>query len=162
VQISRQSIQWIVGVAVVLPVVMLVAAPAVALFTHERGVLPERAHVRMLAEQVENAWHDATPKPLRYVGGVGGDLADGVLTYAYSQPERLPDVPEWRSSRIAEYGMAFVCFAEDTRCITDSNTIASHTSASRRIETRIVRDFLGIAGKPYDYVIVIVPPGSPF
>jgi hypothetical protein len=134
---------------------MLIAAPAVALVMHERGILPEQAHVRMLADQVEVAWHDVTTQPLRYVGG---DLADGVLTYVHSRPELLPNIPEWHAKRVREFGIAFVCFADDAECITASSNIADRNPASRKIETRLVRNYLGIPGHPRDYAIFIVPP----
>jgi hypothetical protein len=157
VNISRQSIRWIVGSAVAIPLLMLIAAPGIALVIHERGMPPEQAQIRMLAEQVEHAWHDATPRPLRYVGG---SLADGVLTYVRSRPEQLPNIPEWHAKRVTEYGVALVCFAEDSECIATSNGIASRNPASRKIETQLVRSFFGIPGQPQDYVIFIVPPNA--
>jgi hypothetical protein len=155
VQIPSQTIRWVVGSAVALPLAMLIAAPAVALVVHARGMPPEQVHARMLAEQVENAWHDTTTKPLRYVGG---DLAQGVLTYVRSRPKLLPTVPELYRKRVTEYGIAFVCFAENSACITESNKFANHDPASRKIETQLARSYLGIPGLPHDYVIFIVPP----
>ena len=157
VQIPRPSVRWIVGSAVVLPLVILIAAPAIALVLHERGIPPELAHARMLTEQVQNAWHDATVRPLRYVGG---DVADGVAAYAQSRPQLLSDFPQWHTKRVMESGMALVCFAEDSDCIAASKTIASGNPNSRQIETQLVRYYLGIPGQPQQYVIFIVPPAS--
>jgi hypothetical protein len=157
VQTPRPSVRRIVGSAVVLPLVILIAAPAIALVLHERGIPPELAHARMLTEQVQNAWHDATAKPLRYVGG---DVADGVAAYAQSRPQLLSDFPEWHTKRVMESGMALVCFAEDSDCIAAFSTIASGNPNSRQIETQLVRYYLGIPGQPQRYVIFIVPPAS--
>jgi hypothetical protein len=162
VQIPRPIVRWAVAAAVVFPLIMLAAAPGVALVLHERGIPPEQAHVRMLAEQVENAWQGATTKPLRYVGG---DLADGVLTYVHSRPELLPDLPRWSATRVSRwrvrrYGVALVCFAEDSGCITASSRIASRNAASRQIETQLVRSYLSIPGQSQRYVIFIVPPDA--
>jgi Dolichyl-phosphate-mannose-protein mannosyltransferase len=158
VQISHPAVRGILGFAVGLPLVMLIAAPGVALVAHERGIPPEQAQIRLLAEKVDNAWQDATPKPLRYVGG---DLADGVLTYVNSRPELLPDSAQRQLSLIMEYGAVFVCFEEESACITESNRIASQNPASRKIETQLSRSFFGIPGQPQGYVIFIVPPNAP-
>lgn len=157
VQTPHPFVRWIVGSAVALPLVMLFAAPGVALVFHGRGIPPEQTHTRMLAEQVENAWHDATTSPLRYVGGDGG-LADGVLTYVQSRPELLPELQHRHTNRLAEYGVALVCFAEESACIAASSRIASRNPASLKIETQLVRNYQGVPGQPQRYVIFIVPP----
>ncbi len=157
IQIPRPMFRWIVGSAIAFPVAMLIVAPAIALVIHVRGVPPENAHARLLAAQVDSAWHEATPKPLHYVGG---DLADGVLTYINSRPELLPNIAEWHAKHVAELGAAFVCYADDLECITASSSTASQNPASRRIETQLVRSFFTIPGQPHDYVIFIVPPDA--
>ena len=157
VKIARPSVLWILGFAVTLPLGVLIAAPAVALALHVRGIAPELAHLRMLAEQVQNAWHDTTTRPLRYVGG---DLADGVATYAKSRPQVLSDFPQWHTKRVAQSGIALACFAEDSDCIAASSSVASESPKSRQNETQLVRSYLGIAGRPQRYVIFIVPPSS--
>ena len=157
VQIPHPVVRRIVGCAVAFPIAMLIAAPAIALVIHVRGVPSENAHIRILAERVESAWHDATTKPLRYVGG---DLADGVLTYVHSRPEILPDLPDWHAKRVTEYGVALVCFADNPACIEPSSAIASRNPESRTIETQITRSFLGIPGEPRSYVVFIVPPDA--
>lgn len=157
VEIPHPVVRRIVGCAVAFPIAMLIAAPAIALVIHARGVPSENAHIRILAERVESAWHDATTKPLRYVGG---DLADGVLTYVHSRPEILPDLPDWHAKRVTEYGVALVCFADNPACIEPSSAIASRNPESRTIETQITRSFLGIPGEPRSYVVFIVPPDA--
>ena len=136
---------------------MLMAAPAIALVIQGRGVPSENAHIRILAERVESAWHNATTKPLRYVGG---DLADGVLTYVHSRPEILPDLPDWHAKRVTEFGVALVCFARTMPCGERSTAIASRNQEMRTIETQITRSFLGIPGEPRSYVVFIVPPDT--
>ncbi len=51
------------------PLVMLVAAPAIAFAIFERGLPPELTESKALAEKVGAAWHSVTEAPLRYVGG---------------------------------------------------------------------------------------------
>jgi Dolichyl-phosphate-mannose-protein mannosyltransferase len=155
VQISRPSMAWVIGAAVAFPLLMLIAAPGVALTLHELGIPPEHAHTRMLARQVEAAWHNTTAKPLRYIGG---DLADGVLSYTSSRPNLLPNLSQSQAKRVTEYGVALVCFAEDSGCVDTSSGIATRNPASQRIETQLERTYFGIAGQPQSYVIFIVPP----
>ncbi len=131
------------------------AAPGVALFRQWLGVPPELAHSRMLAEQVEKNWQDATTSPLRYVGG---DMADGVLTYARSRPELMLDFPPGNKKRIVESGIALVCAADDAYCVTASANVANANPQSRKIETQLVRSLLGIPGEPQSYIIFIIPP----
>lgn len=155
VKLSAVAVRGIVGAAVVLPFLMLAAAPAVAIAFHIRGIAPELAQARMLSAEVERAWRETTAKPLHYVGGA---LANAVLAYAPSRPQPLPDFPDWHTKRVAEFGIVLVCFAEDAGCIATSGEIAVRDPQSRRIEPELVRNYFGIAGPPQRYVIFIVPP----
>jgi hypothetical protein len=154
-KIARPPVRLIVGTAIAFPLVMLALAPAIAVTLHVIGIAPEQAHGRMLAEQVEAAWQETTPRPLRYVGG---DMADSVLTYASSRPEPLPDSSRFQAARIADSGVAMTCLAEDAACIASSNEIAARSPASRIIETQLTRRYRGIAGPTQRYSIFIVPP----
>jgi hypothetical protein len=92
--------------------------------------------------------------PLRFVGGAG-DLAYGVASYAADRPRVLTDMPPPDAAELAHSGMTIVCFAEDAAC---RDTVNAKDATGRRIETEIVRNFLGFPGKPQRYTIVIVPP----
>lgn len=70
VRITRLSVRWIVGIAILLPWAMLPVAPAVALIAFKRGLPPQLTQTRMLAERVEVAWRTATSEPLKYAGGM--------------------------------------------------------------------------------------------
>ena len=155
IELPQASIRWIAGLAVASPPLLLIAAPAVAVVHQLQGMPPEITQTRMLAARVENAWRNTTPKPLHYVGG---NLAEGVLTYVRSRPELLPDFPQWHSKRVAEAGIALVCYSDDASCIASSREIANENPQSRSVDTRLSRSFLGIAGQPQNYVIFIVPP----
>jgi hypothetical protein len=98
-KIPRPPVQLIVGTAIGFPLSCTPFAPAAALAIQISGIGPEQAHGRMLAKQVEAAWQEATPVPLRYIGG---DMANSVLTYAESRPEPLPDSSRYQSARIAD------------------------------------------------------------
>lgn len=162
-EIRRLNFCWIVSSAVALPFVVLFAAPGVALVSEELGIPPLRAHIHKLAGEVELAWHDTTAKPLRYVGGDKA-LADGVAAYAKSNPQVVAGLPQNDSKRLNEFGEALVCYtdnprhAEDHACRAKSKAAASRNPASREIQTKIARSYLGIAGKPQGYIIYIIPP----
>ncbi len=141
----------ILATAIVLPLVMLVASPVIAVIAQRQGPPPQTAHAGSLATEVERLWHETTPQPLRFVGG-NGDLADGVITYATDRPRVLADTPPPDAAELARSGQVIVCFAEDSACR------GSAPAAARRIETEIVRNFLRFPGKPRRYTIFIVPP----
>jgi hypothetical protein len=147
----------ILAACVALPLFMLIAAPAIAIKVQRSGPAPEAAHAQLLANQVERAWHETTPQPLRYVGGAG-DLADGVISYAADRPRALPDLPQPRDAELAKSGMALVCFAADANCRQAADGLRARIGPSRRIESEIVRNYFGFPGKPRRYTIFIVPP----
>ena len=95
VLLSPQAIQFrplqmsrILYAALVLPSAMLIAAPAVALAVHlAGGKLIAAAQGLLLATEVERAWHEVTPEPLRFVGC---DVSDAVIAYAHERPRAMP------------------------------------------------------------------------
>jgi hypothetical protein len=143
-----------------LPLLLLIAAPGIALLVHERGLAPKQTHTEKLAEQVEQAWHSLTEKPLRYVGG-DADLAYGVISYAHDRPQALPGLPQPTEARLRNRGAVLLCYAEDTGCTVPSSRIASENPASLKIETKLERNYLGVSGASQSYVIFIVPPQQP-
>jgi len=138
---------------VALPLIMLFAAPVIAVMAHRAGPAPAAAHARVLAGRVERAWHDVTPQPLRYVGG-DAEIAYDVVAAAAERPRALPNMQAPSEAELMRSGMALVCFAEDVGC----SRAAARAPASRRIETEILRNYLKLPGKPQRYTIVIVPP----
>jgi 4-amino-4-deoxy-L-arabinose transferase-like glycosyltransferase len=174
--IGRQSILM---VAAAEPLVMLVAAPVIALAIHRAGVTPPAAHGRLLAAETEHAWRQATSEPLRFVGC---DVADEVIAYAQDRPHPLPwrsfeghvadevyaDAHNWprtsqgasepSDAQLAESGMALVCSADSADWVEAAAAKAAKDPASRRVDVEIKRTFLGTPGRPQRYVIFIVPP----
>ena len=169
----------ILSVAIAVPLVMLVAAPLVAVAIHRAGVTPPAAaHERLLAAEAERAWHQATPQPLRFVGC---DMADEVIAYARDRPRSLPmrlfrgniadqmyaDAYDWppmpggtmqSDTQFVHAGMALVCLADETGWVNAAVAQAARNPDSRRIDIEIARNFLGIPGEPQRYVIFIIPP----
>jgi 4-amino-4-deoxy-L-arabinose transferase-like glycosyltransferase len=144
----------ILAAAVAIPLAMLLAAPAIAIIAQRSGPLPASAQAALLAGEVERLWYQTTPLPLRYVGGAG-DLADGVATYAADRPHVLTDIPPPDAAALKRSGEVIVCFAEDTGC---RDKGAATAATRRRVESEIVRNFLGFPGKSQRYTIFIVPP----
>jgi 4-amino-4-deoxy-L-arabinose transferase-like glycosyltransferase len=180
VQMRPGTVCTILGAALALPLAMLVAAPAVALAIHLRGVTPPTAQSRLLSAEVERAWHRATPQPLRYVGC---NAASQVITYAQDRPRPLPmrsyngnvadqiyaDVKGWpkiagepalTDAELARSGVAFACFptTDQSGWIEVAAIEAARNPSSQRLDIDLTRDYLGIPGKPQHYVIFIVPP----
>jgi len=144
----------ILAAAVAIPLAMLVAAPAIAIIAQRSGPLPASAQAALLAGEVERLWYQTTPLPLRYVGGAG-DLADGVATYAADRPHVLTGMPPPDAAALKRSGEVIVCFAEDAGC---RDKGAATAATRRRVESEIVRNFLGFPGKSKRYTIFIVPP----
>ncbi len=155
VEISSKWTRRILGSAVVLPLVILLAAPAVAVITHRVGNLPISAHSRLLSMRVDRAWHEITDQPLRYVDG---DVAYSVALYAPDRPRPLPDLPPISDMVLKRDGLAFVCVYEDERCIGDLAARYHTEPDSRRSEVVLRREFFGQPGRPQRYAILIVPP----
>ncbi len=138
---------------VAVPVAMLMASPLVAFIAHRNGPSANSAQAHLLARQAEEAWHQATPQPLRFVGGEA-DLAYGVVTFAAARPRALTDMPPPPADELARAGSLWVCFAEGGAC----KSKAAASPGSRIVESTIVRGFFGRLGEPQRYTIVIVPP----
>jgi hypothetical protein len=140
--------------AIVVPLVMLLAAPAIAVIVHRNGPQPAAAQGQLLAAQVERVWTQATQQPLRYVGG-DAEIAYSVAAYAYDRPHALPGLPPPDATRLRQSGMVLICFAEDTGCV---SLARAHNPDGGVMTTEIWRHYWGMPGKPQRYNIVIVPP----
>jgi len=159
---GRAATVRIVALAIAFPLVMLLAAPLIAGAIHRAGVAPSAAHARLLAQQVALAWHEMTDRPLPFVGGESR-LAYGVAFYlpgTAAFPDLDPRYAPWIDpARLARAGVALVCPAADHACI---GKIEAHAGATgQRREVELVRHYLGFAGPPARYLIIIVPPQPP-
>ncbi len=171
--------QALLAVVTAEPVVMLIAAPVIALAIHRAGVPPAAAHGRLLAAQTEQAWRQMTMEPLRYVGC---DMADEVIAYAQDRPRPLPwrsvggrvadetyaEAHNWPSmaqrdaelsdAALARSGMALVCSVDRPDWLQAAVAKSAGDPASRRIDVELTRTFMGFAGRPHRYVIFLLPP----
>jgi len=146
----------LLGLAIAVPLVVLVASPAIAWFTRDKGQ-PAEVQGRLLAAEVDRDWHNLTPEPLAFVGG-DADLAYAVVTWSRSRPRALPGMPAPPAAELSRDGFVIVCFAEDTGCKNNAAARAAEFPRHRVIESTILRGFWGKLGQPQGYTINLVPP----
>ncbi|MGN6569908.1 MAG: glycosyltransferase family 39 protein [Pseudolabrys sp.] len=146
----------LIGLAVAVPLVMLIASPAIAWFTRDKAQ-PAEAQGKLLAQEVDRDWRNLTPEPLRFVGG-DADLAYAVVTWSADRPRALTDMPAPPAAALKRAGSAIVCFVEETGCKSKAAELAAGTPRSRVVESTIVRGFFRSLGKPQSYTITLIPP----
>jgi hypothetical protein len=144
------------GLAIALPLIMLVASPAIAWFTRDKA-RPAEAQGKLLAQEVDRDWRNLTPEPLRFVGGEA-DLAYAVVTWSADRPRALTDMPLPPAAVLKRAGRVVVCFAEDSGCKSKAAALAAVTPGSRVIESTIMRAFFRSLGKPQGYTITLIRP----
>jgi hypothetical protein len=154
VRLSAADTRRLLVGAVAVPLVMLIAAPFIAIQVQRSGPQPAAAHAQLLAAQIESAWHEGTLLPLRFVGG-DAEIAYDVTAAAVDRPRARPGLLAPNEAELTKAGMVLVCFAEDLGCV---HAAEKRAPKARRIESDIQRNYFGIAGKPQRYTILIVPP----
>jgi hypothetical protein len=159
VPIGIGDMQRVLGVALLLPFVVVALSPAIAHFTASAGK-PAQAQQALLAAQVEREWHTMTPQPLRFVDG-DMDIAYGVITHAADRPHALPGLPPPPADTLKRDGVAFVCLADDSTCVARAKAAAQSNPAHRIVDSTIFRSGTGRTTPPQRYTIVLVPPASP-
>jgi hypothetical protein len=159
ITVGRRQTVYAAAFAAVLPLILLAAAPLIAFAIHRGGDLkPSAAQASLLAERVAQVWRESTERPLRLVGGEP-DLAYGTAFYLPGRPTPVPAIEvvgQSAQARIARDGVALVCLAADQPCRAAAERVAG--PGSRRVEVELARRFLGVAGRPARYLIVVIPP----
>jgi hypothetical protein len=155
--VSVLDTRRMLGLALVVPLIVLIASPVIAINVQHSGPAPAAAHAQQLAAEIERAWHEMTPVPLRFVDG-DPDLAYGIGAYALGRPRALPGMPAPGEAELKRGGLVMVCFADDAVCRAAVAPRAAGVAGSRTIETEIVRNYWRWPGQPRRYSIVILPP----
>src|SRR5260370_20049295 len=88
VGVSRRAALWLLGFAIVFPLLMVAASPVIAIVIHREGVPNYATHYRLLAAAVDRAWRETTGKPMRYFGSYTNVL-NGVSFYLKDRPSTL-------------------------------------------------------------------------
>lgn len=159
VSVSRAAAVRLLALAIGFPVLMALAAPAIAIYIHREGVPNYATHYRLLAAAIDKVWHEATGKPLRYLGSYT-NIVNGVSFYSADHPHTL-DIVDGRTTpwsdpaSVAREGIALVCPEPEPICMEKLNARAG--SAPRHAVT-LSRRHLGVADTPVRYIIVVLPP----
>jgi 4-amino-4-deoxy-L-arabinose transferase-like glycosyltransferase len=157
ITIARRDARGILALAVAVPVVSLIASPAIAIAIHKvQSVKPHALHGRMLAMRVDKAWAAATSQPLRFVDGIA-DLAFEVAAYSRYKPRALVEMPPIKQAKIAQSGKVYVCNV-DTDCARNVLATASHEPTTQSMSFYIARDHFIWSGASQGYQIVVFPP----
>jgi len=159
--VNRTAAIALLTLAVVLPLLMLVASPVIALVIHRQGVPNYSSQYRLVAEAVERAWRAQTDRPLRIFGsyrnivdGANFYIASRPATFAITDPQRTPWVD---ADRIERDGMAIVCPVPETACVAEMNAYAARYGAKVE-DVTLARRYFGTDDTPVNYQIVIIPP----
>jgi 4-amino-4-deoxy-L-arabinose transferase-like glycosyltransferase len=160
IKLHRQAMLTVVAVAMILPPIMVAAAPAIAMATHRRNSDPSSEHYRLLAERVLHEWRCVTQAPLVMVGG-SGDLAMGVAFYLPGRPSAAPDfrvrlAPWVDRERLRRDGVAII--VRDDALDTSLGRARMLGAKGTPISVEVARTFRGVTGPSVRYTIVIVPP----
>src|SRR5260370_26174533 len=87
VRVSRRATLWLLGLAIVFPLLMALASPVIAIVIHREGVPNYATHYRLLAAAVDRAWRETTHKPMRYFRTYTHVL-NGVAVVSHPKSER--------------------------------------------------------------------------
>ena len=152
----------VVAFALALPLVFLLASPAIAFMIYRAGVPHDGAHYRLLAGKLDEMWRATSDQPLRMIGGQA-DLAYGAAFYLPGPPAVSPDLDQslapWiDDAQITRDGIVMVCPIAYQYCITAVEARAARSPAGRRVEIELARQYFGIPGPSARYLIVTVPP----
>lgn len=157
IRLRPNHVRHLLGVAVAIPLLALAAAPIIAREMQRVGPAPAGAQGRLLAVEIERQWRAMSDRPLRFVDG-DPDIAYAVAAYATDAPRALAKMPRPSAGDVARAGVVFVCFSEDAPCTATIAAEAAAQGGGRVLTVTIVRNFLGIPGKPQAYTMIIVPP----
>ena len=93
--LSSRGVTWrprdtsrVVLIAAVLPLIMLIVSPGIAIMTRRDGPPPAGVQSHLLAVEADRLWHETIPYPLRFVGG-DEEIVLGVVAYAKDRPRAL-------------------------------------------------------------------------
>ncbi len=159
---SRTAAIRILGVAIALPVLAILAAPAVALWAHMHGVDNYADQYRLIARAADKLWRETTDRPLRLVGSYNNVLY-GTVFYFPERPSTFeivtPNITPWTDdARIARDGIVIYCPAAIDFCMKALDAWAVKSPRARREDVEIARSYLGSAGPPTHHVILAIPP----
>jgi hypothetical protein len=175
VAISPRNAQRILALAILLPLIMIVAAPAIAVSVHRADNLPGVTQTSVVVEPLERQWRQTTDHPLQVFAGFD-EFTDGVTFYMRDHPLGLHVLDRLEAylidgklspavkQRIERDGIAMLCPARThasvgaALCLERATWIADQLRPGKRAELELSRRYLGREGKPARYQIITIPP----
>jgi hypothetical protein len=159
--VTRRAATWLLAAAIVFPVLMVLAAPFIAVWIHREGVPNYATHYRLLAQAIDRIWHANVNAPLRFIGSYT-NIINGVSFYLPDKPSTLdivdpPSTPWSDAASVARSGIALVCPEPEALCMHFLNQRAGDLP---RHAVTLSRRHWGEPDKPVRYIIVVVPPGQ--
>jgi 4-amino-4-deoxy-L-arabinose transferase-like glycosyltransferase len=159
--VTRRATSWLLAAAIVFPVLMVLAAPFIAVWIHREGVPNYATHYRLLAQAVDRIWHANVNAPLRFIGSYT-NIVNGVSFYLPDRPITLdivdpPSTPWADDASVARAGIALVCPEPEAICMHFLNQRAGNLP---RHAVTLSREHWGVRDKPVRYIIVVVPPAK--
>lgn len=159
--IDRAAAIRLLALAIVFPLLALVAAPVAAIVIHRNGVPNYESQYSLIAKAVAQAWNAHTSKPLRVVGSFR-TVVDGSNPYFSTRPATFAITSPWRTpwvddDRIARDGIALFCPEQEIACVEEMNRYAARFGAKAETVT-LARRYFGTDETQVPYDIVIIPP----
>jgi hypothetical protein len=157
ITLPRVDIHRIILIAIALPLIMLIAAPAIAIMSRRDGPPPASAQSHLLALEVERIWHQVTPQPLAFVGG-DGDILLGVVAYATDRPRAVVDgLARPSTEELRRAGMVLLCFTGDQACLANARQVTGSAPIDSR-QIGITQKSWGSLLPQRNYTVIVVPP----
>jgi Dolichyl-phosphate-mannose-protein mannosyltransferase len=170
VAITRHDALRVLALAIVFPLVMIAAAPAIAIGIHRYGQAAGVAHSSVVVEPLERLWRETTDAPLQNFAGYD-EFTDGVSFYMRNHPfaahaleVRAGTVPQAVEARIDRDGLAMLCPARTRHgpsanwCVIAARSRALCFIPGKEREIEVARRFVGVEGKPARYLLMTIPP----
>jgi hypothetical protein len=162
VTIPRRAAVGLLALAIVFPLIMLIAAPIIAV-ADRNAVSNYASDYKLLAAEVATAWRAHSDKPLRIVGSMD-DIVNGIAFYLPERPATFdlysPAHTPWVDEEsIRRDGIALICPYDVVPCGKMFAGYVAHYHQIAIERVTIAPRFLGMPGTATEYQIAIVPPG---
>jgi hypothetical protein len=164
VAVSREALTRMAAAAVAYTLALLAVSPVIAAVIHMRGVENNAAYARLAGQEAARVWSEHVNGPLRLIAGPF-TLVNTAAFYLPGQPSTFAEfwdyLAPWATpERIARDGMAIICPTVDVQCV---KIMQERLGPDRKAEpVTLVRNWLGIDGRPATFLIGIVPPRSAY
>ena len=162
VLVGRIAATRIVGFAITISILALLASPIVAWAKLESGVENDAAYIPAAVATVEREWKAQTDRPLEILAGpfaltssMAFSLHDRPSTFADFSPYLSPWV---KPETLARKGLAIICPRRDAICLNNMEQLTTRRPAARRLDVELTPRWLGFSGRADRFVIAILPP----